>query len=294
MSDQDSQRVALEDIARQLVSSYAGDEPLLCAPGHELPIPSEVRLSLTELRELVFPGFTSKRGMASVSAMTTLVEARLAQVRVRLSQQVFRGLHHRCPARGGDCSLCETDAVRITEGLLAALPQLRTALLGDVRAAYDGDPAASGPDEVAFSYPGVQATIVHRIAHKLVQLGAPIVPRMMAEIAHSDTGIDIHPGATIGSGFFIDHGTGVVIGETATIGNRVRIYQGVTLGAMSLPTSKVRKLENAKRHPTIEDDVIIYSNATILGGETVIGKGAVIGGNCWITQSVPAGERRTA
>ncbi|HEY1585313.1 MAG TPA: serine acetyltransferase, partial [Polyangia bacterium] len=132
------------------------------------------------------------------------------------------------------------------------------------------------------------------VAHKLCGLGAAIVPRMMTELAHSETGIDIHPGATIGEGFFIDHGTGVVIGETTIIGNRVRIYQGVTLGALSLPTGKARQLATAKRHPTIEDDVIIYANATILGGETVIGRGAVIGGNSWITESVPARARSSA
>ena len=140
---------------------------------------------------------------------------------------------------------------------------------------------------MVFSYPGIAAICVFRIAHKLYQLGAAIVPRMMTELAHSETGIDIHPAATIGEGFFIDHGTGVVIGETTIIGNRVRIYQGVTLGALSLPTGKARALASAKRHPTIEDDVIIYANATILGGETVIGRGAVIGGNSWITESVP-------
>jgi len=284
-----TRRVSLESIANDLVASYADDT--LYSPGHELPIPTEIRDSIAALRELVFPGFTSKRGMASVTAMTTLVESRLAHVRVRLSQQVFRGLHHRCEQRGSDCSRCEASAVRITDGLLSQLPVLRTKLLRDVRAAYDGDPAAAGIEEVAFSYPGVQAITVHRIAHALHELGALIVPRMMAELAHSDTGIDIHPGAAIGDSFFVDHGTGVVIGETSQIGDRVRIYQGVTLGALSLATSRIRRLEKTKRHPTIEDDVIIYSNATILGGETVIGKGAVVGGNCWITSSVAPGAR---
>jgi serine O-acetyltransferase len=276
-----------------LVANYSDHEPLLYTPGHELPIPSQVLQSIVALRELLFPGFTAKRGMASVNAMATLVESRLALLRVQLSQQVFRGLHHRCPHPGGDCGACEAGAVRITDALLAELPELRSKLLRDVRAAYDGDPAASGIDEVAFSYPGVQAITIHRIAHSLYQRGVPIVPRMMSEIAHSDTGIDIHPGATIGEGFFIDHGTGVVIGETSTIGNRVRIYQGVTLGALSLSASSIRRLERTKRHPTIEDDVIIYANATILGGDTVIGKGAIIGGNCWITSSVAPGTRRT-
>jgi serine O-acetyltransferase len=282
-----------QSVAEQLVSSYAEGEPLGSRPGHELPFPPEIRATLNDLRELLFPGFTSKRGMASRSSMVALVESRLAQVRVRLSQQVFRGLHHRCPRPGGDCTRCEELAVRLTDGLLDSLPQLRTLLLTDVRAAVDGDPAASGADEVAFSYPGVWAICVFRLAHRLHELGAPIVPRIMTELAHADTGIDLHPGATIGESFFIDHGTGVVIGETSVIGTRVRIYQGVTLGALSLPAGNARALRGAKRHPTIEDDVIIYANATILGGDTVIGRGAIIGGNTWITSSVPAGARRT-
>ena len=211
----------------------------------------------------------------------------------RVNSQVYRGLHHRCNVDGGDCQLCEQKALFITDGLLESLPDIRAAVLVDVRAAYEGDPAAAGTDEVVFAYPGVQCICVYRIAHRLYNLGAPIVPRIMAELSHSETGIDIHPAAKISAGFFIDHGTGVVIGETSIIGRGVRIYQGVTLGALSLPTSRVRALATEKRHPTIEDDVIIYANATILGGKTVIGKGAIIGGNCWITQSVPAGDRRS-
>ena len=163
-----------------------------------------------------------------------------------------------------------------------------------MRAAYDGDPAATGSDEVVFSYPGPWAISVFRTAHRLLQLGAVIVPRMMTEVAHADTGIDIHPGATIGEAFFIDHGTGIVIGETTIIGNRVRIYQGVTLGAMSLPTGAARHLASKKRHPTIEDDAIIYANATILGGDPGIGRGAVVGGNAFVLESVLPGQRRLA
>jgi serine O-acetyltransferase len=262
-------------------------------PGHELPSPPEVKHALADLRELLFPGAVAEAGMSCGAPIATLVEARLAQVRVRLSRQVFRGLHYRCTATGGECSACESKALFITDELLDGLPELRVALLADVRAAYDGDPAASGTDEVVFAYPGIQAITTYRLANRLLSLGAPIVPRIMSELAHSETGIDIHPGAAIGEGFFIDHGTGVVIGETSVIGKRVRIYQGVTLGALSLPRSRVRMLSTEKRHPTIEDEVIIYANATILGGQTVIGRGAVIGGNCWITESVPAGARRS-
>ena len=280
-------------IAEQLVASYAADAPLSILPGHDLPSPLEIGVVLGDLRELLFPGFTGGARPASGVSMKAHVEARLAQVRVRLTEQIYRGLHHRCRALGADCGPCQEAAERITEGLVRGLPEVRALLMTDVRAAFEGDPAATGADEVVFSYPGIAAISVFRIAHKLYRLGAAIVPRMMTERAHSETGIDIHPAATIGEGFFIDHGTGVVIGETTVIGRRVRIYQGVTLGAISLPTGKARQLATAKRHPTIEDEVIIYANATILGGDTVIGKGAVIGGNSWITESVPARERRS-
>jgi serine O-acetyltransferase len=280
-------------VAAELVQSYAADAPLAVAPGHELPSPIEVEEALTELRELLFPGLTGRTQPGAGVSTTAHVEARLAQTRVRVTQQVFRGLHHRCRNAGADCLVCQSEAERIADGLLEGLPELRALLMTDVRAAFEGDPAATGADEVVFSYPGITAIAVYRVAHKLYELGAAIVPRMMTELAHSETGIDIHPAATIGEAFFIDHGTGVVIGETTVIGERVRIYQGVTLGALSLPTGKARALATSKRHPTIEDDVIIYANATILGGDTVIGRGAVIGGNSWITESVPAKARRT-
>ena len=164
---------------------------------------------------------------------------------------------------------------------------MRMALAKDIRAAYEGDPAARDSDEIIFSYPGLYAVTVHRIAHLLHKLDVPLIPRIMTEAAHGRTGIDIHPGARIGESFFIDHGTGVVIGETTDIGDRVRIYQGVTLGALSLSRTEVNDLRNKKRHPTIGDDVILYATATILGGETVIGARSVIGGSVWLTRSVP-------
>jgi serine O-acetyltransferase len=172
---------------------------------------------------------------------------------------------------------------------LEKLPKLRRTLAQDVRAHYDGDPAAKSLDEIVFSYPGLYAIFVYRVAHELFLRNIPLMPRIMTEHAHSRTGIDIHPGARIGSDFFIDHGTGVVVGETTDIGNRVRIYQGVTLGALSVPRGSEGgdALRGAKRHPTIEDDVTIYAQATILGGQTVIGARCVIGGNVWLTSSVP-------
>jgi serine O-acetyltransferase len=171
---------------------------------------------------------------------------------------------------------------------LHGLVELRSTLAKDVRAAYEGDPAAKSFDEIIFSYPGLFTITVYRIAHQLHRQGIPLIPRIMTEYAHSLTGIDIHPGAHIGESFFIDHGTGVVIGETTRIGDRVRIYQGVTLGALSVASESVESLREQKRHPTVEDDVVIYANTTILGGRTVIGARAVIGGNVWLTKSVPA------
>jgi serine O-acetyltransferase len=170
---------------------------------------------------------------------------------------------------------------------LGRLPQLRAVLATDVQAAYEGDPAAKSYDEIIYSYPGLFAVTVHRLAHELWRQQVPLLPRIMSEYAHNLTGIDIHPGARIGESFFIDHGTGVVIGETTEIGRRVRLYQGVTLGALSVPRDKVDSLRSEKRHPTVEDDVIIYAGATILGGGTVIGARSVIGGNVWLTESVP-------
>jgi serine O-acetyltransferase len=181
----------------------------------------------------------------------------------------------------------------VTRRFVHVLPDIRARLATDVDAAFEGDPAATGTDEIVFCYPGLYAITAYRMAHALLGEGAWIIPRMISEHAHERTGIDIHPGARIGSSFFIDHGTGIVIGETCLIGDRVRIYQGVTLGALSLTKGRGRLVEGKRRHPTIEDEVIIYANATILGGDTVIGRGAIIGGNCWVTRSVPPGGRVT-
>lgn len=204
-----------------------------------------------------------------------------------LSEQIVLAIRHDCMRHNLPCVKCEELGHEITVRFLHGLPELREMLAKDIRAAYEGDPAAKGYDEIIFSYPGLGAITVYRIAHLLFSMNVPLIPRIMTEYAHSHTGIDIHPGAKIGESFFIDHGTGVVIGETASIGKRVRIYQGVTLGALSLTKEECKRLRNKKRHPTLEDDVIIYANATILGGETVVGARSVIGGNVWLTHSVP-------
>ncbi|MCE5194301.1 MAG: hypothetical protein LLF28_02420 [Nitrospiraceae bacterium] len=204
-----------------------------------------------------------------------------------LSKQITLAIRHDCLRHNLPCTHCEESGHESAIKFIQQLPQMRSILAKDIRAAYDGDPAAKGYDEVIISYPGLFAITVYRIAHQLYEQKAPLIPRIMTEYAHSQTGIDIHPGAVIGESFFIDHGTGVVIGETTKIGNNVRLYQGVTLGALSLPKNAGSLLRNKQRHPTIEDDVIIYSGATILGGNTVIGTSSVIGGNVWITESVP-------
>jgi serine O-acetyltransferase len=182
----------------------------------------------------------------------------------------------------------EAHAQQVALRLLESLPGVRDVLATDVQAALSGDPAACTPEEVILSYPGVQAITSHRIAHELYRLGVPMLPRMMSEVTHSRTGIDIHPGATIGHSFFIDHGTGLVMGETTLIGSGAKLYQGVTLGALSVRGGR-DEAGAMKRHPTLEDDVTIYAGATILGGETVIGRGSVIGGNVWLTHSVGPG-----
>ena len=183
-------------------------------------------------------------------------------------------------------SHCFKLAEKTSIALIEEIPEIRRKIQLDVKAAFNGDPAAKSNEEVVLSYPGLEAILVYRIAHFLYENGVPIIPRIMSEHVHGKTGIDIHPGATIGESFFIDHGTGVVIGETCIIGTNVKSYQGVTLGALSVK----KNLQNKKRHPTIEDDVTIYANATILGGETVIGRGSTIGGNTWVTESVAAGS----
>jgi serine O-acetyltransferase len=182
---------------------------------------------------------------------------------------------------------CERQGNEAAVSVIEQIPMLRKKLAADVRAAYEGDPAAKSHDEIIFSYPGLYAITVHRLAKILHQLKIPQLPRIMSELAHSLTGIDIHPGATIGERFVIDHGTGIVIGETSVIGDNVRIYQNVTIGALSLPRDAGEKLRWVKRHPTIEDDVIIYSGATVLGGDTTIGARSVVGGNVWLTRSIP-------
>jgi len=242
------------------------------------------------LRSVLFPGHFGRSELSDES-IRFHVGATLDHVLRELEEQIARGL---CFAKEGrpDCpGHCEREAARLTRTFLGRLPEIRRMLATDVQAAYEGDPAATSPDEAIFCYPGIQAIINHRLAHELYRVGVPLIPRIISEHAHAVTGIDLHPGARIGERFFIDHGTGVVIGETTVIGNNVRIYQGVTLGAKSFPKDEDgNPIKGIARHPIVEDDVVIYSGATILGRITV-GAGAQIGGNVWLTKSVPAGAR---
>ncbi|HEV7298607.1 MAG TPA: serine O-acetyltransferase EpsC [Tepidisphaeraceae bacterium] len=261
-----------------------------------LPNRDKVIEIVDRLRELVFPGYFGKQGLTKESVQFRLGELTL-EIADMLYEQIRRCLRYRKRIPDGvmdeDCRECDQAAAEFTHAFLMRVPQVRELLAADVQAAYDSDPAAKGTDETIFCYPGMFAIFVQRLAHELYTMNVPLLPRIMTEYAHSLTGIDIHPGATLGRSFFIDHGTGVVIGETCSIGNNVKIYQGVTLGALA-PDRHVEEFRTRKRHPTIEDDVIIYAGATILGGDTVIGKGALIGGNVFITATVPPFNRVTA
>ncbi|MDW7771290.1 MAG: serine acetyltransferase [Desulfobulbaceae bacterium] len=252
-----------------------------------VPIPSkhEVKKIILQAQQILFPGYFSGMILGQEGLEYHLGQT-LSKFYEDLARQISSAIRHDCFRHDQVCSNCVERSYAIASAFINTLPDIRELLELDIKATLQGDPAAANTDEVIFSYPGFFAIIVYRLAHRLVELGVPIIPRIMSEHAYSRTSIDIHPAAEIGNSFFIDHGAGVVVGETTEIGDRVRIYQGVTLGALSLPHNAGPKLRNTKRHPTIEDDVIIYANATILGGNTVIGARAIIGGNVWLTESV--------
>jgi serine O-acetyltransferase len=254
------------------------------------PIPSEEVIVeiLSKLREIMFPGYFNREKIDPVNMKYKLGQL-TSEVFDLLSDQICRAIRYECFKYDQPCSDCSQRGYEIALVFLESISEIQAVLGDDIVAAYHGDPAAKSLDEIIFSYPGMYAITVYRMAHRLHELGVPLIPRIMTEHSHSLTGIDIHPGASIGASFVIDHGTGVVIGETSIIGNRVRIYQGVTIGALSVPEDKCEDMRGKKRHPTIEDNVVIYSGATILGGKTVIGSGSVIGGNVWVTESIPPG-----
>ena len=286
MSDKKS---AILRAAKGLTENYASEELFMPKSGRRLPNRSVIIDIVRDLKSIVFPGYFSTDTSATVFP-EYYVGHRLNDLYDRLKEQIEIALLYANPQMEQDGASEEAD--RICGGFFEQLPDVQQRLLKDVQAGFDGDPAAKSKEEIISSYPGLFAIYVYRLAHILYKEEVPYIPRIMTEYAHGKTGIDINPGATIGDYFFIDHGTGVVIGETTEIGRNVKLYQGVTLGALS--TRQGQQLANIKRHPTICDNVTIYSNASVLGGETVIGENTIIGGNTFITESIPANTKVSA
>lgn len=277
----------------RIVQSYADNIAVNRDDRNNLPRESEILEVLNKILELIFPGFFD-RAAHSPGSLRYAVGDIVTQLHGELMSLILRAYQFECSLveRKDDCN-CRARAEKTARNLLEAIPALREAMKLDIQAAYAGDPAAKSFDEIVLSYPGVKAITIQRIAHELYLQNVPLIPRMMSEYAHRITGIDIHPGAKLGKGVFIDHGTGVVIGETAELGDDVKLYQGVTLGALSFPKDACGMIiKGAKRHPTIEDGVTIYAGATILGA-IVIGKNSVIGGNVWLTEGTEPGTKVT-
>ncbi len=284
-------RVALAAIVGALCE---GARELASYPGERIVLPSRdaVGRVVEDLRAVLFPGYFGTNDL-DYESLQYFVGARLARALRGLEAEVRRGVAFVERHDFETCGHCAEFAAHVSKAFLGRVPAIRELAHSDIDAAYAGDPALRHRDEAIFAYPGALAVTNQRIAHELHLLGVPLIPRIMTECAHGATGIDIHPGASIGRDFFIDHGTGVVIGETAIIGNRVRVYQGVTLGAKSFPLNdQGQPIKGIPRHPIVEDDVVIYAGATILGRIT-IGKGSSIGGNVWLTRDVPPGSRVT-
>jgi len=273
----------------EIAENYRQNSVFSVYESSDLPNKNEIIEILQELRQLIFPGFFQHKRLSN-SIVEYYIGDLLISIQEKLHRQVKLALQYNYNSNfGKNDELIEERTNQICMTFINSIPKIQEYLATDVQAAYDGDPAAGGLEEIIFSYPGLFAVSIYRIAHELDKLKVPYIPRIMTEYAHGETGIDIHAGADIGKYFFIDHGTGVVIGQTCIIGEYVKIYQGVTLGALS--TRGGQELQGVRRHPTIEDNVTIYSGASILGGETIIGKNSVIGGNAFITQSVPADTR---
>jgi serine O-acetyltransferase len=278
----------LPAITDQLVETYTECSRLNHLAHEPLPNRDAVADIVADLYEVMYPGY-GKRQSLHIGNIGYYVGSLIDALHDKLTTQIARALRHELCEEAPHID-CEKIAQPKAVELLRRLPEVRKTLELDVEAAFRGDPAARSHHEIIFCYPGLEAITVYRVAHELQGLGVPFIPRMMTELAHAKTGIDIHPGATIGPGFFIDHGTGVVIGETTEIGVGVKLYQGVTLGALSFTKEEDGTLAKGayKRHPTLKDGVVVYANATILGGQSVIGERAVIGSNVWLTESVPA------
>lgn len=284
----DEQNKEAQELISALVSTYEDGSGINFIDVANLPARGKILELLDLFLELIFPGYMGTRTVTQ-SNVKFIVGDIICKIRTEFADQIELALKYQCRVNEQSCHDCRDVAGRVTGELLKKLPGIRQLLKEDVSAAYDGDPAAKSFEEVVISYPYIRAIAVHRLAHELYLMKVPLISRIMSESAHSQTGIDIHPGAKIGKRFFIDHGTGVVIGETTVIGDNVKLYQGVTLGAVSFPKDKRgRLIKGAQRHPTIEDDVTIYAEATILGNVR-IGAGATIGGNVWVKEDVPSG-----
>lgn len=277
----------IDNLVDGLLKSYDEQGLINRTDSGNFPNRQNVVAVLSDLQSLILPGFKIDENLDPIN-IRYITGQKVNNIIANLTKEIQKAMIYTtnkgCKSGNNADSRCFKLAEQTSIALIEELPRIRAKIVLDTKAAFDGDPAAKSAEEVILSYPGLEAIVVHRIAHFLFKNGVPIIPRIMSEHIHGKTGIDIHPGATIGDSFFIDHGTGVVIGETCIIGNNVKIYQGVTLGALSVKKS----LQNKKRHPTIEDNVTIYAGATILGGETVIGHDSTIGGNTWVTKSIPA------
>lgn len=283
----------LQPLVEALLASYRNDGRAHHINKRYLPSRDEAIEIVQLLLQLMYPGYFGRQDLTDEN-VGYHAGVLLSTLREKLERQIELCLCYRdeTVTDRADVTVCRSEGRDLTRSFLERLPALRALLLEDVQAAYDGDPAALNADEIILAYPGLLAVTVYRIAHELHRLGVPMMPRIMTEWAHTHTGADIHPGATIGRAFFLDHATGAVIGETTVIGDRVKLYQGVTLGALSIARDeRGRVIRGTKRHPTVEDDVTIYANATVLGGKTVVGRGALVGGGVFLTRSVPPGAR---
>lgn len=279
--------------AAELSGNYRSQEIFEVSIGVKLPKRSEIIEVVNEVRRLMFPGYFGDENTAYVS-LESFAGNTLAGVYEKLFKQIRTALLYKTGGKeeSQDRQETESQAEDLALQFISRLPVIQNLLFKDVEAELEGDPAANSKEEIIFSYPGIFAIFVYRIAHELYRLNVPYIPRIMTEYAHGKTGIDINPGADIGEYFFVDHGTGIVVGETTKIGDHVKIYQGVTLGALS--TQKGQALSGVKRHPTIEDNVVIYANTTILGGETVVGRNSVVAGNSFVTESIPPDTKVSA
>ena len=282
----------IDQKVKEICNTYEDVKGINHIEGFNLPSETEVETILHELIEIIFPGYRGKKSL-SIKSIKYNVGETLSAVYSELSDQIMRAFRYNCAMN--NCEDCDIPALTETavKTLISKLAEIRNTMKLDVGAAFEGDPAAKSLDEIILSYPGIKAITIQRLAHVLYHQNVPLIPRMLCEYAHRVTGIDIHPGAHLGKAFFIDHGTGVVIGETCTIGDNVKIYQGVTLGALSFPKDACGEIiKGAKRHPTIDQNVTIYAGATILGN-IVIGENSIIGGNVWLTESVDPGTKVT-